>query len=190
MPTLTELIKEYKKNNNMSQELFSLLDKEIKEKSTNIFYKTQYGEKKIILAKTHKIEYNDIYNELWIEILRIIENFKETKSEFDYYLYATLAHWTPEIISKQSQRQALHMKTESEIETNVDNYEQIEAKEFHEDVNIDKMFKKLTAREREFVELCKKYPDKNNAEIALIMKVSREYVRQLKESLKNKLKKT
>lgn len=51
------------------------------------------------LKRNQLCDYEDVENDLWLEILRIIKNYNITKN-FDTYLYASLWEWRPSFVNK------------------------------------------------------------------------------------------
>jgi len=120
---LNNLVKNYKqtKDQKIINQIIGLLRDTIQNKAKYIFERKYYplslyhkckvcreaqGEDKCTcirgtfnLKKEHLCEYLDVENDLWCEILRIINNYDITK-DFNTYLYATLWNWTPSFINK------------------------------------------------------------------------------------------
>lgn len=52
------------------------------------------------LNKNGVCEYKDVLNDLWMEIVRIIDNY-DMAQEFNKYLFATLWEWIPSFLTKE-----------------------------------------------------------------------------------------
>lgn len=207
--TLNELAIEYKKTN--SKEILTLIFEKImpklKEKAKYVFYhqrfkaeeysvndynkETEELENKIKvstfkLCETHKMDYKDVEQELYLLVLELLQNY-DINLAFSKYLSSSVWNWRSECVRQYNFIKDLQTINDFE-EQNITHRQEFIFPE--EEIEIDTLFKKLTKRELEFVELCKKYPEKNHSQIAEIMGVSREYARQLKNNLKKKLKST
>lgn len=137
MTKLENLIKQYKQKQNKKilSNIILLLQKVIKNKAKYIYYKKYYPlslyhkcvscrkcidkkncancEKCTCITGTFNLksnnlcDYFDIENDLWIEILRIIDNY-DIRRSFNTYLYATLWNWIPSFITKNFIKELLN----------------------------------------------------------------------------------
>ena len=79
--------------------------------------------------------------------------------------------------------------TENQEEPPLDDLAIIEPEYPVEDANIDKMFKNLTEKEKNLLELMVKFPHKNHTEIADILGVTRQMIEKTIKGIREKYKK-
>jgi len=186
---LTELVIQYKKNkdNKILNTIFLLLEKNLKEKADYVFYQQNFfGKKGIKLSATKKVDYDDIKQELYYEILKIINTY-DTKFPFENYLFSSLKFWKPSIINteffKNLNTQSIYQINEEGEEENIAENIMItnpQKIEFIED---------LTNKEREIFDLLKSDINLTQIEIAEELGISQQRVSDLIASIKKKIQK-
>lgn len=197
MTKLTELVRQYKKTKKKEilEEIFLLLNHQLKEKAKWIFYQQNFNvEGKINkLSESRKFDFEDIEQEIKLVVLELIEKYKVRKP-FENYLNGTLSHWFPKIMRKTSTRQFLSLISQEEIynkETgegiNIENFP-IPEQTSQEKPNIDEMFINLTKKERILLELMIEFPEKNHIELAELIGVTRQMVEKIIKTLRKKYK--
>lgn len=196
MSNLTNLVRKYKqtKSKKLLNQIFILVEKDIKKKATYIFYQQKFRINKQLtkLSQTNKIELEDIEQELRLEVLKLIEKYNARKP-FENYFYSTLQYWFPEFIRINNKRENFGIQTESELinegeeVTIFDNLttEPIRPKE---ELNLDKMFKNLTKQEKKLLNLMIKFPQFNQSELANRLGVTQQYISELLIEIKKKYK--
>ena len=141
------------------------------------------------LKKNNLCDYEDVENDLWLEILRTIENFDTTK-DFNTYLFSNLWEFIPTFITKNFIKSLTNKSlikideegNESESEREISE-EETQTKQIDLD-NILKLCK--TKRKKEIVRLLAK--GLKQEEIAKILKVSPQYISNVLKGLRNILK--
>jgi len=218
MKNLNDLAKQYKKTNSQAIlfEIFKLLAQSIKTKARYIFYKQDfikekyevlvYDKKKEDLKKqkrvryfklcdTHKIELEDIEQDLQLQVMELLKKY-DPKKPFENYFNATLSDWRPSCVREFNFIKDLDTKNEAELvqenqeEPPLDDLATIEPEYPVEDVNIDKMFRNLTEKEKSLLELMVKFPNKNQQELADIIGVTQPRIVQILKEIRKKYKKT
>jgi len=199
MNNLNELVKQYKKNKSSKilNEIFLIVDKQLQQKAKWIFYQQNFNiEGKICkLNDVHKVDIDDIVQELRLTVLELIEKYNP-KKPFENYLNHTLTHWFPEIMRKKDTRRDLGLVSQGELyneETeegiNIENFP-IPEQTSQEKPDIDEMFVNLTEREKKLLELMIEFPEKNQQELADIIGVTQQRIDQILKGLRKKYKKT
>jgi len=141
------------------------------------------------LKKNNLCDYEDVENDLWLEILRTIGNFDTTK-DFNTYLFSNLWEFIPTFITKNFIKSLTNKSlikideegNESESEREISE-EETQTKQIDLD-NILKLCK--TKRKKEIVRLLAK--GLKQEEIAEILKVSPQYISNVLKGLRNILK--
>jgi RNA polymerase sigma factor (sigma-70 family) len=208
--TLNELAKEYKqtKSNAILNKIFEVLSSEIKTKAQKIFYKQKFIKdkyeveifnkvtKKFVKAErvstfklcdTKKIDLEDVEQELYLLVMKLLENF-DAEKPFENYLNATIKNWRPDFIRTFNFVQGLNTVNESELPEKNDKESTLDdiVIEQKEVVEIEDLFNNLTESEKKFIELKKLNLDKNQSQLAEIIGVTQQRVQQILESLKKK----
>lgn len=195
---LTKLVRQYKKekNSKILEEIFNLLNKQLNQKAKYIFYKQNFliEGKKCKLKELHRIDFEDIEQELKLTVLELIKNYNPRKP-FENYLNHTLKFWFPKVMRQKEKRNELAIKNESEIydeetETGVkfDNFSAFEPKK-EEPLNLSKMFGELTKKEKRLIKLLIKNPNQNQSQLADRLRVSQMEISRILGELRDKYKK-
>lgn len=147
------------------------------------------------LKKSGLCDYNDIKNDLVLEILRIIKNYNPEK-DFNTYLFASLWEWYPSFLNKNFIK-SLQNKTlttvNSEGEENEFEVEEEPAQTALEEkeetaITIEQIYNVCkNDTERKTLELLEK--GLNQRQIAKELKVSYQYISLIIKELRKKLKK-
>jgi len=104
---LHQLVKEYKKTNNQKflNEIVILLTPIIKSKARFIYHKKwfnvnrdSHNPKYINLKQSGKTTIEDVEQELWLTLIRIIKEYNSKKS-FEAYLGISLNNWRPSFLN-------------------------------------------------------------------------------------------
>lgn len=142
------------------------------------------------LRKLNACEYEDVYDDLILEVLRLIENYDISK-DFDKYFYACIWNWMPSFLTKNF-IQNIHLK--SLYSYNID------GEESEQDIIDEKTLRTNNFSIDEILEICKNPREKqiihlilktgkfNQAEIAKKLGISRQAVNKIVKKLKLKIK--
>jgi DNA-binding CsgD family transcriptional regulator len=183
------LVKNYKKKKDEQSlnQIFKLLNNVLKEKAKYIFYKQSFfGKDGLKLCDTKQVELNDVMQELYLELLRIIDNYM-VKEPFENYLYANLKLWRPKFINVDFLK---NLKTKSIYRLNEEGEEENLADNISipEPINIEFSLP-LTKKEQKVWELLQGNLNLSQEKIAEEMDISQKYVSNLITSIKNKIQK-
>jgi len=136
------------------------------------------------LKKNNLCEYEDVENDLWVEVLRIIENYNIIK-DFNTYLIACLWEWMPSFLTKDYVK-SLSNKSLTKIDEE-GNETQIDIPDENEKqpLNLDKIYNLCKTKiERQIVDLL--LEGRKQTDIAKELEVSESYISQTITRLKNK----
>lgn len=107
--TNSELVKQYKetKDKNILNNIYTILRPFVISRAKYVYYKqyyplSNYYNKDIKgtfnLSKSNLCEYLDVENDLWMEVLRIIDKY-DTNKDFDIYFRSCLWNWRPSFLN-------------------------------------------------------------------------------------------
>jgi len=195
MQNLNELVKMYKvtKDKNLIEQIFIILKKVIDKKADYTYYQRWFkvGKKKYIkLSETNQTTLDDVKQELYMDILKLIDTYKVDK-EFDTYLFSSLWFWRPAFVNKEFMNQltniSMYAENDKGEERNLlDNF--AICHEFDKQIDIDTIFDNLTEQERNILNMLIASPDLNYTQIAETIGVSSSRISQIMENLRNKVK--
>jgi RNA polymerase sigma factor (sigma-70 family) len=127
----------------------------------------------------------DVENDLWLEILRVIENYDITKN-FETYLYATLWDWIPSFINKNYIKELLNISLENSSEET----ENIASKQIFQPTEIIEVAEKvLSPKEKELFYILLKDNKLTELEISKKLNIDQSVVSRRLTALRKKLKK-
>jgi RNA polymerase sigma factor (sigma-70 family) len=138
------------------------------------------------LRKNNLCDYEDVENDLWCEILRIVDNFDITK-DFNTYLFSCLWEFIPTFITKDfvkslSNKSLTHIDEEGN-ETQIDISD---TPKENTNFSIDQIYKICkTSAERKIIDLLLK--GFKQIDIANELKVSEQYISKVILKLKSNL---
>lgn len=186
---LEKLVKNYKRKKDIYilDQIFKNLNNILNEKASYIFYKqTFFGKEEIKLCDTKQIELDDVKQELYLEVLRIINEYN-IRLPFENYLYSNLKLWKPKFINADFLK---NFKTQSIYQTNDEGEEENLADNMSspEPLNIE-FNTPLTEKEQEIWELLQGDLHLSQEEIAEELSISQKSVSNLISSIKKKLQK-
>jgi len=191
---LTSMVREYKQSNSSQilDSIFIQIQPILKKKAQYIYYHKKFKGNKysFTIAQTKKLDYEDVLQELNMEILRIVQEYNP-KKEFEPYFFATLWNWRPQFLKQGNFLQWLGTTNESEMgEDEGENLlEQLAiASPILEPANLMDFFEDLTEEEKSFLNLCIKNKDKNQSQLSEIIGVTQPRVSQIVANLRKKLK--
>jgi len=140
------------------------------------------------LKKSNLCEYEDVENDIWLEIMRTIENFDITK-DFNTYLFSNLWEFIPSFITKNFVKSLLNKsltKTDDEgNETEMEIADEEEKDNQFDIENITKFCK--TEQEKEIIQLLAKGVRQDV--IAEKLKISQSSISRILNKLRKQLKK-
>ena len=172
MINLNELVLKYKKSKDSK-----ILEQIFKELEPNLEKKTNYVFNKL---KFSKLEKNDIKQELYVTVLKIIKDYN-IKKPFENYLFSGLKNWLPEIAKEDTTYyQPLYEVPIEKCQTNI--------RESLEEVNIDEIFKNLTKQEKKVVEILAKNPEFTHSQIGETIGVTRQRIEFILKNIRKKVK--
>jgi len=139
------------------------------------------------LKKNNLCDYEDVENDLWLEILRTIENFDTTK-DFNTYLFSNLWEFIPTFITKNFIKSLTNKSLVKIDEEGNESEREISEEETQtKQIDLDNILKLCkTKRKKEIVRLLAK--GLKQEEIAEILKVSPQYISNVLKGLRNILK--
>lgn len=141
------------------------------------------------LRKDNLCEYEDIENDLWCEVLRVIENFDTTK-DFNTYLFSCLWEFIPTFITKNfvkslSNKSLTHQDEEGN-ETQIDIPEEQEETK----LSFEEILKECkTKREKELINLFLNDRTMTQEKAGEILGISQQAISLIFNKLQKKLKK-
>jgi RNA polymerase sigma factor (sigma-70 family) len=175
MKSLTELVIEYKKTKNkrLWGEILKIIDENLKKKVSLVFAKLKY----------YQIEKEDIKQELLILILQIIDNYDISKP-FENYLFSSIKHWTPKLTKDDT------TDFKRQYKVNQDTGEETEIEAFgvvkNNEHDLIDNFENLNENEIKIINLFQENGNIKQTEIAKIIGVTKQRVKQILQGLKNK----
>jgi len=191
MKKINELVKEYKKtkDSQILNKIFEVLKNIIKTKSEFIFYQRTFkmGKYEFRLVDTKQCELNDVKQELNLEILRMIKDWKG-KQPFENYLFTSLWNWRPNFVNKKLIQHMFNVHEDDEEDSKVNNIP-AEPTEIEEEINIDEMFSNLTDIEKKIVILLKDNPELNQSQLAETIGVTQQRISELLLNIRKKYNK-
>jgi len=143
------------------------------------------------LKKDNLCEYEDVENDLWLEILRTINNFDITK-DFNTYLFSDLWEWIPSFITKDFVKSLSNKSLTQEDEEG--NETQIDIPEEQEEANSKPSIQEIlnmckTDIEKKICELYIENPILSQEEIAEKLKMTQQNISLTLNKLRKRLKK-
>jgi RNA polymerase sigma factor (sigma-70 family) len=209
--TLNQLAKEYKKTASsiILNEIFKLLTDALHKKAQYVFYEQKFSKGKydieifdkttkqfqkekrtetFRLCDTKKVEFVDVEQELNLKVMELLNKY-DARKPFENYLFATLKNWRPTFIQNLNFTKGLNTVNESDLADINDKHsslDEVVSVMPEEEIEIDDLFANLTEEEKKFIELKKKFPHKNQTEIATILGVTQQRVSQILIDLKKK----
>jgi RNA polymerase sigma factor (sigma-70 family) len=137
------------------------------------------------LKKDNLCEYEDVENDIWLEILRTVENFDTTK-DFNTYVFSCLWEFVPSFITKDFIKSLSHKSlTQQDEEGNETEMDIPDEPEESSSLNLDQLYKMCrTKTERKVIDLLLK--GHKQIHIANELNVSEPYISQIIAQLKRK----
>lgn len=144
------------------------------------------------LKKDNLCEYEDVENDLWLEVLRVIENYDITK-DFNTYLFSCLWEFVPSFITKNFVKSLLNKPltkideegNETEMEIADEPKEKLESKISTEEI----MAICKDDFEKEILKIILKHKKINRTKIAKQLGVTPQYISLTLKGLRKKVKK-
>lgn len=206
---LNKLAREYRKNRDkvILTEIFSILKNVLKKKASFVFYSQTFHEGKITghiksldgkkipvykynfkLCETGQTELTDVQSELAIEIIRILNKYNP-EQDFETYLFSALWNWSPRFARRNKFFKYLKNNSMYTVDNNgiekslIDDIPQAESLA---DENFTDMFENLTENEIKIINLFQENGNIKQTEIAKIIGVTKQRIKQILQGLKNK----
>jgi RNA polymerase sigma factor (sigma-70 family) len=141
------------------------------------------------LRKDNLCEYQDVENDLWTEVLRIIDDYDKTK-DFNTYLVSSLWNFIPNFITKNFitsiLNKSLTQQDEEEIESEIEIL--VEPKQ-NNNINLEEILKKCkTENERKICELYLKNQKLTLEEIGQELGMTKQNISLIINRLRKRLK--
>lgn len=190
---LNELVVIYKKEKDKKvlEQIFSILEKTIKDKAKYVFYKQKFRIKnsEFRICDTKQVELEDVIQELYLKVLKLIENCDINKP-FDVYLYSALWCWKPSFLNIDFFNNWLNKSLNCIVDEDGEEvyYDIPVFPKFEEEINIDDLFFDLTKDERKLLNLLKDDPELTQTELAKYLGVTQQRISQFYESIRKKCK--
>lgn len=141
------------------------------------------------LKKDNLCEYSDVENDIWLEVLRVIENFDITKN-FNTYLFSCLWEFVPSFITKDFikslSNQSLTQEDSQNNEPQIDIIDENQKSEIYQD-EILKICK--TKREREVINLFFENKTMTQEKAGKILNITHQAISLILHKLQNRLRK-
>lgn len=210
-PELNKLAKEYSetKDKIVLTKIFAILKNLLKQKASFVFYKKTFHEGKITgyiktlegkkipvykhnfkLSETGQTELADVQSELAIEVIRILKKYKP-EQDFETYLIGALWLWTPKFARKNKFFNYLKFNSMSVVDDSgkeknlIDEIPQKE--KFSSDlVNFIDMFENLNENEIKIINLYQENGNIKQTEVARIIGVTKQRIKQILQGLQKK----
>jgi RNA polymerase sigma factor (sigma-70 family) len=191
--TLNELAKFYKetKERKYIDEIFKIIAKQLNDKASYTFYQKKFKASKYYfrLCDTHKVEEDDVLQELYLNVLETINRYDGVRP-FDTYLFSTLWLWKPKFINRDFYCQLKNISTVEYDNEDDEVMHEIAVNPVYpqDEIVIDNLFTNLTEREKKIIDLLRQNTKLKRVELAEILEVSPESISQSLRSIKNKYK--
>lgn len=186
---ITELIENYNKTESIEifDKIEKILDPIISQKARFIYYRQPFKSERIkgkkhvpfyfTLNKTNSLDYEDVKQEIWLMVYKLIKNFNGS-NDFMTYLFTSLWKWKPTINLK-----GMTGLEYIQIDENTENI----ADDNINDLDTEYILNLLNPIEKEVVYYF--YSNKyNQSEIANILKISKGRISQILTRIKKKIK--
>jgi RNA polymerase sigma factor (sigma-70 family) len=140
------------------------------------------------LNKDHLCEYFDVENDIWLEVLRVIENFDITK-DFNIYLFSCLWEFIPTFITKDFVKslsnKSLTQQDEEGNETQID----ISDEKIEEKLSLEDILKVVkTKREKEVIHLFLNDKTMTQEKAGELLGISHQAISLILKKLQKRLK--
>jgi len=208
---LDKLAKEYSrtKDKTILPKIFKILKHILKKKASFVFYQQTFHEGRRLpkskwfkningeliptyehnfrLSDTKQTELEDVEQELAKELIILLKKYNPTQP-FEEYLYGTLWNWIPKFTTKNKflnylKHNSMYVVDDSGNEKSlIDDLPQ----ESHEERNLVDNFENLTENEIKIINLFQENGNIKQTEIARIIGVTKQRVKQILQGLKNK----
>jgi RNA polymerase sigma factor (sigma-70 family) len=213
-PELDKLAKEYAetKDKNILPKIFKILKHILKKKASFVFYQQTFHEGKKLpkskwfkningeliptyehnfrLVDTKQTELEDIEQELALEVIRLLKKYNP-KQPFDEYFFGTLWKWIPKFTTKNKflnylKHNSMYIVDDAGNEKSL--IDDIPQKESFSSglLNFIDMFENLNENEIKIINLFQENGNIKQTEIARIIGVTKQRVKQILQGLKNK----
>jgi len=208
-PELDRLAKEYieTKDKTILVKIFKLLKHILKQKASFVYYQKTFHEGKLTghikaldgkktpvyehnfrLVDTKQTELEDVEQELAIEVIRILKKYKPTES-FETYLFAAIWNWTPKFARKNKFFNYLKFNSMNVVDDTGKEkslIDDIPQEKSVADENFTDMFENLNENEIKIINLFQENGNIKQTEIARIIGVTKQRVKQILQGLKKK----
>jgi len=190
---INQLIKDYKQTGKkeLMDQIYNILNPILQEKASYIYYRKVYkkNDKYINLKETNMVEHSekssDILQELWIEVMKIIQKYDPSKPFMNYF-YSTLWRWRPSFIDENFLFQnSIVLESSLITEENLnplDNLQKVSSK-------IDPEFEELNEKENEIIKVIFCNPSIKQEELAKKFNLSQTSISNIMIEIRRKLKK-
>jgi RNA polymerase sigma factor (sigma-70 family) len=196
MDNLTKLATDYKKTKSQKalNDLFNCLLPTINKKADFIYYhkRFKFGTRFFTLHETKLVDKEDIRQELSMEVLSLVNNYK-VGFPFKNYFYATLWKWIPDSINKEFLTR-LAMTGEVELSNgDYDNESPLEAlagycmPDVNKFIEIEELDSLFTEREKEIIDLFFINPSVTQEEVANKLNVTQPTICKELEGIRQKI---
>lgn len=185
---INKLVKDFKETGKkeIMNEIYKILNPILESKGRYIFNRKVYkkNNKYINLKETNMIAEDDIFQELWVLVMEIIENYIPEKPFMNYF-YSTLWHFRPSFIDQNFLFQN-NIVLESSLVTEenlnpLDNMIKTEP-------NQEPEFEELNDRENEIVKIIFCDSSIKQGELAKKMKISQQSISNIMIEIRKKIK--
>lgn len=182
MSKITELVIKYKqtKDQKVFEALLKLIKRDI-EKRVEIIYRK---------LKFYQIDKTDIKQELYIKILKIIDNY-DIREPFENYLFSSLKYWQPKLIKDDfihfESLYNIDERTGEELEIDIEDKKQTN---IDSNLSLEIIFKECKTETEKLI--CKMYlenPKITEEEIGSALKMTRQNISLILKKLRKRLKK-
>ena len=139
------------------------------------------------LKKENVCEYEDVENDLWLEIMRIVEHY-DNERDFNTYLFACLWEWMPSFLTKDFIESISHKSmTITDADDNESELE-IESPTVDSRLSIEEILSVCkTEKEKQIV--IKLMSGESRQKIAKELNITRSYISLISKELQKRLKK-
>jgi len=181
MDNLNELVNQYKKtqDDKIFEQILVILQPKLRKKVDFIYNKLKY----------YKIELKDIQQELYLKILKIINEYNP-KEPFENYFFSSLKTWLPKLQIEDIINYELLFKINEEgeeIEINVGNKH---FKKSNTNLNMEDILHEcISDNEKKICQLYLENPDITEEEIGKELKMTKQAISLIIKKLRNRLKK-
>lgn len=190
MKDLNQLVKEYQKtkDNKIIDDIFKEIIHNLNIKADYVYYQKKYmlKDKCIRLKNTGIISRDDVFQELCLDVLKLIQNCDNDKPFINYY-YGTLKYWKPKFINNDLYYQ---LTTTCQLTCDSETSLMLERGKTDPIITDEELYEELTDEQNKIVTLLYANPNLNQVDLARELKISQSAISLQLNEIRKKIKKS